>query len=249
MAVLHLLGTGAAFSDARRTTTMLAFENGGRTLVVDCGGDVVQRLQMSGVDLESIEALIVTHEHADHVGAFPLFMEKMWLAGRRAPIPVHGIDPAISQARRAWESFDTKGWKDVPEIQWHRVDHRPGAQVLRNERWHVTATPGIHPVPVVGLRVEAAGAGVVAYSCDTAFSDPIVAMARGADILVHEAQKTAVPGVHTSYEEAARAAFQSGTRRLILVHLPPGADEVDLADARRVFAHTALGNDGDRYDF
>jgi len=249
MAVLHLLGTGAAFSDARRTTTMLAFENGGRTLVVDCGGDVVQRLQVSGVELESIEAMIVTHEHADHAGAFPLFMEKLWLSGRQKPIPVYGIEPAISQARRAWESFDTRSWKGVPEIQWHRVEHRPGALVLRNERWHVTATPGIHSVPVVGVRVEAAGAGVVAYSCDTAFSEAIVEMSRGADILVHEAQKLSFPGVHTSYEEAARAAFHSGARRLILVHLPPGVGEDDLAEARRVFAHTGVGNDGDRHDF
>ena len=154
MAVLHLLGTGSAFSDARRTTTMLAFESGGRTLVVDCGGDVIQRLLVSGVDLAGIEAMIVTHEHADHVGGFPLFMEKLWLSGRRDPIPVYGIEQAIGQARRAWESFDTKGWKGVPEIQWHPVKHEPGAEVLRNQRWHVTATPGIHPVPVVGLRVE-----------------------------------------------------------------------------------------------
>jgi len=249
MAVLHLLGTGAAFSDARRTTTMLAFEHGGHTLVVDCGGDVIQRLQVAGVALESIEGLIVTHEHADHAGAFPLFMEKLWLSGRTAPIPVYGIEPALAQARRAWESFDTKIWQNVPEIQWHRFEHRAGAQVLRNERWHVTATPGIHSVPVVGIRVEAAGAGVVAYSCDTARSDAIVEMAKGADILVHEAQKLAFPGVHTSYAEAARSAFEAGVRRLILVHLPPGVEEADLEDARRVFAHTELGEDGGRHEF
>ncbi|HYH78642.1 MAG TPA: MBL fold metallo-hydrolase [Longimicrobium sp.] len=249
MAVLHLLGTGAALSDARRTTTMLAFEHGGRTLVVDCGGDVVQRLQVSGIPLESIEGMIVTHEHADHVGGFALFMEKMWLAGRREPIPVYGIEPALAQARRTWEGFDTSEWKDVPEIQWKTFAHRAGEQVLRNERWHVTATPGIHPVPVVGLRVEAAGAGIVAYSCDTARSAAIVELAKGADILVHEAQKAAARGVHTSYDEAARSAFEAGVRRLILVHLPPGVEEADLEDARKVFAHTGLGEDGGRHEF
>jgi len=249
MAVLHLLGTGAAFSDASRTTTMLAFEHMGHTLVVDCGGDVIQRLLVSGVELESIEALIVTHEHADHAGAFPLFMEKLWLSGRSRPIAVYGIEPAIAQARRAWESFDTRTWTGVPEIQWHRVDHEPGALVLRNERWHVTATPGTHSVPVVGIRVEAAGAGVAAYSCDTAFSEAIVEMSKGADIRVHEAQKLSFPGVHTSYAEAARAAFESGARRLILVHLPPGASEADLEEPRRTFARTELGVDGGRHEF
>ena len=249
MAVLHLLGTGSAFADARRTTTMLAFESGGHTLVVDCGGDVIQRLLVSGVDLEGIEGMIVTHEHADHVGGFPLFMEKLWLSGRRDPIPVYGIESAIGQARRAWECFDTKSWKGVPEIQWHRLKHEPGALVLRNERWHVTASPGIHPVPVVGLRVEAAGGGVVAYSCDTNPSPQITALAAGVDILVHEAQQQRHEGVHSTYEQAAEVALRAGARRLVLVHLPPGVEDADLAEARRVFAHTELGEDGRRYDF
>lgn len=249
MAVLHLLGTGSAFSDASRTTTMLAFESGGRTLVVDCGGDVIQRLQVAGVDLAGIEGMIVTHEHADHVSGFPLFMEKLWLSGRQDPIPVYGIEPAIAQARRAWEGFDTKTWKGVPEIQWRRVEHAPGAEVLRNERWHVTAAPGIHPVPVVGVRVEAAGGGVAAYSCDTSPSPEITALATGADILVHEAQEQRYEGVHSTYAEAAEVAAHAGARRLVLVHLPPGVSDADLAEARRIFAHTELGEDGRRYDF
>lgn len=249
MAVLHLLGTGAAFSDAHRTTTMLAFEHLGHTLVVDCGGDVVHRILASGIDLDSVEGMIVTHEHADHAGGFPLFMEKLWLAGRSRPIAVHGIEPALAQARRAWESFDTKSWKGVPEIEWRHVKHEAGAQLLRNERWHVTVAPGTHSVPVVGLRVEAAGAGVVAYSCDTAPSAGITALAAGADILVHEAQRTEFPGVHSSYEQAADVAFRAGARRLVLVHLPPAADGDDLEPARKVFGRLELGHDGGRYDF
>ena len=68
MPTLHLLGTGAALSDPHRTTTMLAFQGNGSVIVVDCGGDVVQRLMQAGVPLDQIEALIVTHEHADHAG-------------------------------------------------------------------------------------------------------------------------------------------------------------------------------------
>jgi ribonuclease Z len=248
MAVLHLLGTGSAFSDAHRTTTMLALENQGRTLVVDCGGDVIQRLLVAGIALEGIEGMIVTHEHADHVGGFPLFMEKLWLSGRRTPIAVYGIEPALAQARRAWESFDTADWQGVPPIEWHAVSHQPGAEVLRNERWRVTASPGIHPVPVVGVRVEAAGAGVVVYSCDTHPSPAITELARGADILLHEAQQQPTP-VHSTYEQAAEVARAAAARRLVLVHLPPGAREEHLAAAREIFPHTRLGEDGDRYEF
>ena len=249
MPVVHLLGTGAAVSDPSRTTTMLAFESQGRSVVVDCGGDVVQRLLAAGIDPAGIEAMIVTHEHPDHVSGFPLFMEKIWLLGRRDPIPVYGIRPAIDQARRAWEAFHTGGWKGVPDIHWHEVAHEAGARVLENERWRITAAPGIHGVPVVGLRVEdARGPGVAAYSCDTARSDLITELSRGADVLVHEATGTEQGG-HSTSEQAAEVAREAGAGRLVLVHLPPGVEDGQLAAARTIFPHVEFGTDGARYDF
>ena len=249
MAVVHLLGTGAGASGPQRTTTRLAFESGGRSIVVDCGGDVIQRLLSSGLEVDGIEALVVTHEHPDHCSAFPLFMEKIWLLGRRRPIPVYGIRPALDQARRVWEAFNTGGWEGVPEIQWHEVAYEPGAEVLSNERWRITAAPGIHGVPVIGMRVEdVAGGGVCAYSCDTARSPLITELSRGADLLVHEGTGTTLGG-HTTYPEAAEVAREAGAGRLVLVHLPAGVTDADLAEARTIFADTRLGEDGARYDF
>ncbi|MBB4634139.1 MBL fold metallo-hydrolase [Longimicrobium terrae] len=248
MATVHLLGTGAGFSGPERTTTMLAFESDGRSVVVDCGGDVVQRLLVSGVDLGGIEAMIVTHEHPDHVSGFALFIEKIWLSGRRDPLPVIGIRPAIDQARRVWEAFRTESW-DVPEIQWREVAHEAGAEVLVNERWRITCAPGVHGAPVVGLRVkDVRGGGVCAYSCDTAMCEPITEMSRGAGLLVHEATGTELGG-HTTREQAAQVAVQAGAGRLVLVHLPPAMTDELLDEARAIFPATEFGVDGARYDF
>lgn len=248
MATLHLLGTGAALSDAGRTTTMLAFESGDSVVVVDCGGDVLQRLMAAGLDPDRIEALVVTHEHADHVSGFPLFMEKIWLAGRRRPIPVYGPAPALSQARRIWEAFETGGWVGVPEIAWGEVALEEGAPVLESEAWRITAAPGTHSVPVIGLRVEdRRGGGVAAYSCDTEESDAIARMARGADLLVHEA--TGGFGGHTTVEGAARVAARAGAGRLVLVHLPPAVGDDELARARELFPGTEPGADGQSHPF
>lgn len=247
MPTLHLLGTGAGFSDARRTTTMLAFHDSGSTLVVDCGGDVVQRLQAHEIELATVAALVVSHEHPDHVAGFPLFMEKIWLSGRKRPIPIVGIAPALAQARRCWEAFHTGGW-DVPEMQWREVAHEEGAVVWEDHCWRVTAAPGIHSVPVIGVRVESRITGrVVAYSCDTERSDAITRLSRGADLLVHEA--TGGFGGHTSTEDAARVAAEAGAGRLVLVHLPPDVEDAGLAEARTIFPATEYGVDGARYDF
>ena len=248
MPTLHLLGTGAALSDASRTTTMLAFEAADSVVVVDCGGDVVQRLLAGGIDLDRIEALVVTHEHPDHVAGFPLFMEKIWLSGRRRPIPVHGPEAALAQARRTWETFSTGGWEGVPEIRWSPVALEEGAPVLESDAWRVTAAPGTHSVPVIGVRVEdRRGGGSAAYSCDTEESDAIARLARGAGILVHEA--TGGFGGHTTVEGAARVASRAGAERLILVHLPPEVDAGELARARETFSRIELGEDGTQHEF
>lgn len=248
MGKLHLLGTGAGLSDGNRTTTMLAFTGDGSTVVVDCGGDVVQRLLAAGIDLDSIEALIVTHEHPDHVSGFPLFMEKIWLSGRRRPIPLYGPEPALAQARRCFEAFDTSGWKGMPEIQWNRVALEEETPLLQGDDWRITATPGIHGVPVIGVRVEdVRTGGVVAYSCDTERSDAITVLARGADLLVHEASG-AYRG-HTTIEDAAHVARDAGAKRLILVHLPPDVADTELEPARAVFPAVELGSDGGSFSF
>lgn len=248
MPTLHLLGTGAALSDPHRTTTMLAFTDDTSTVVVDCGGDVVQRLLAAGIALDTITALIVTHEHPDHVSGFPLFMEKIWLAGRRRPIPVYGIEPALDQARRCFDTFDTSRWDGLPEIQWQPIPHEAGALVLDDASWHITAAPGIHSVPVVGLRVQSKKTNqVVAYSCDTEPADAIRDLARETDILVHEATG-AGPG-HSSAEQAATIAADANAEQLLLVHLPPDITDDDLHDARTAFAETALGEELGTYSF
>jgi ribonuclease Z len=248
MATLYLLGTGAAVSDPHRTTTMLALSSGGSTLVIDCGGDVVQRLLAASIDLDSIAGLIITHEHPDHAGGFPLFMEKIWLAGRRRPIAVYGIAPAIRQARIIYEAFNTSTWTGMPSIDWHEIPYEADAPVLENTHWSVTASPVKHAVPTVGLRfLEIRSGAVVAYSCDTEPTGRVVDLAANADILIHEATGDG-PG-HTGKEDAAKVAYDAGAKRLILVHLPPGLSESDLADARKLFPNTDLGEELGEYSF
>lgn len=250
MARLHLLGTGASVSDPHRTTTMLAIENDDSVVVVDCGGDVVQRLMASNVDLDHIAALIVTHEHADHVSGFPLFMQKIWIAGRRDPVDVYGIAPALEQAQRSFESFDMSGFKGLPEIRWHEVAHEARSTVLDDEHWQIVASPGTHSVPVIGLRVlDKAGGGVLTYSCDTEKSDAITELARQSVLLVHEANGD-ING-HATAQDAAKVALEAGVKEMLLVHLPPEAllGEAVIEEAREIFPNLAKGEEGGLYLF
>ena len=249
MSVLHVLGSGAAYSDGHRTTTMLALEGPSGVVVVDCGGDVVQRLLAHDLDPLRVTALVVTHEHADHVGGLPLMLERLWLAGRRAPLPVIGIAPAVAQAVRLHDAFDTSDWPGYAGIAPRVVDQEPGALVLDDADWRLTGTPGVHAEPVIGWRIAPTdGGGAAAYSCDTAFEHRIVELARGVELLLHEAAGSSSP-IHASACEAARVALEAKAGRLVLVHLPPGFDDAsaEVARARRVFPALEVGFDGARY--
>lgn len=227
---------------------MLAFDAGGSVIAVDCGGDAVHHILRAGLDLSSIEALILTHEHPDHVAGFPLFMEKIWLGKRERPIPVCGPRSALDQAKRLFESFDTSGWKGLPRIVWKEVELSSRARVWESEAWQITAAPGKHSVPVIGLRLEERETGsVAAYSSDTERSDEIARLADAAEILVHEA--TGGFSGHSSVQEAAHVARQAGAGKLILVHLPAEIDPAALAEARESFPDLELGEDGARFDF
>ena len=243
---VYLLGTGAAVSDPHRTTTMLAIEEAGRLFVIDCGGDAVQRCLQAGLDAGAMDGLYLTHEHPDHVSGFPLLIEKVWLLGREAPLPIYGIAPALDQARRAFATFDTASW-DLPELAWTVVDYEPDAVVLDDDTWRITASPVVHPPPTVGLRIESKATGaVVAYSCDTEPSPAVVELARDANLLIHEA--TGAGRGHSSMKQAAEIAAEADARRLVFVHLPPGDKTDDLQEARTVFEHAEIGEERGRYD-
>ncbi|MFP4227705.1 MAG: MBL fold metallo-hydrolase [Salinivenus sp.] len=250
MPSVHLLGTGAAISDPHRTTTMLAVTDDRsppRTLMVDCGGDALQRLQQCGPSIDSVSGLVITHAHMDHVSGFPLLMEKVWLDGRDRPLPVMGIEPALAQARRSWDAFEPvhAGWDGIPPIDWRPVDEAAGATVWDEAPWTVTAAPVPHgDTPTVGLRFEHDPTGrVLAYSCDTSGpADSVVERAADADILIHEANGGPSEN-HSTAAEAAQVADQAGVDRLVLVHLPPGDKSEELRRARQIFPHTDLGEE------
>lgn len=245
VANLYLLGTGAVVSDAHRTTTMLALDNGQELLLVDCGGDAVQRMKASGVDPKRLRRMIVTHEHADHCAGFPLLMERLWVEGLRGEFHVHGIPEAVGQVRRIFEAFNTDDWPEFPEIVWHEVENRPGALILDEGGWRITAAACLHPVPCIGLRVEDRVSGTsLYYSADTEPVSGQVEAARGVNLIVHEA--TGAFHGHASAEQAAELAAQTDAKKLILVHVPPDGPwrQTDLEAARKHFPETEIGDEG-----
>ncbi|MBW5444737.1 MBL fold metallo-hydrolase [Cohnella sp. CFH 77786] len=80
-----MLGTGSAFAKAFYNNNAL-LESGGRTLLVDCGITAPRALHELGKGFDEIDAVLVSHIHADHVGGLEEFAFQMKFIYRRKPV-------------------------------------------------------------------------------------------------------------------------------------------------------------------
>jgi ribonuclease Z len=283
-----LCGTSSPIPSPRRAEACTAVFAGGRMWIVDTGPGSWRTLALRRIRGEAIAAVLYTHLHSDHIGELGEFNLQTWVAGRPGPLRVYGPDGVAGLVHGFAEAYaaDTRfrvahhGAALLPPDRAAmvampvRVDGTGETRVLDEDGVVVTAFAVAHdPVrPAFGYRFEYGGRSVV-VSGDTAPSSNLVAQARGADVLVHEAQANAVvrimadaarevgesrvakilgdiPSYHTDPADAAREAVAAGVRLLVLTHFTPPPDNVLLA---RIFRRdlggvpprgVVLGEDG-----
>ena len=223
---------------------------GDAAYVVDCGNGVARQLVLAGVPLPALRHVFITHHHSDHNADYGNLLLLAWASGLRTPVDTWGPPPLGKMTRLFFEMnaadieariADEGRVPLAPLIHAHEL--RQGGKVLQDERLKVTAALVDHPPfeRAFGYRFDAPDRSIV-ISGDTAPSDNLIALARGADVLVHDALY--VPGVdrlvagvpnattlkrsilshHTTAEDAGRIAQAAGVKTLVLSHLVPPDD-------------------------
>jgi ribonuclease BN (tRNA processing enzyme) len=90
-------GDGAPCEDRNHASFLYRF--GQTTILIDCGEAVDRSYKASGLSYDAIDAIFLSHLHSDHVGGFFMFMQGMWLEGRRKPLKVYLPGRAIKPLR------------------------------------------------------------------------------------------------------------------------------------------------------
>jgi ribonuclease Z len=189
-----LLGTGSPALSVTRFGPSILVEAGDQTLVFDAGRGAAQRLNQLGVSFARINAVFLTHLHSDHVVGLPDLWLSGWLLSRRT-VPWELVGPAGTAAMAAHLAqafaFDLdirtkEGRQDPAGGRLAARDVEPGV-VYERGGVRVTAFLVDHGLvaPAFGYRIEY-DRRVVVFSGDTRFSPDLIAIARGADLLVHE---------------------------------------------------------------
>ena len=253
---LILLGTGGG-PRPRKTSAATAhvIVIDGVAYVVDCGDGVARQLAFANVPLPSLRHIFLTHQHSDHTADYGNLIWLAWTAGLRTRVDAWGPPPLERMTRLFFEMnaadittriADEGRVALAPLVHAHELT--AGGLVMQDERVKVTAALVHHPpvVPSFGFRFDTRDRSIV-FSGDTAPSTNLVALAKGADVLVHDALYA--PGVermtagvanattltqsilshHTTAEDAGRIAAEAGVKMLVLSHLVP-ADDPSITD-------------------
>ena len=236
MARVVILGTASAVPDAGHENTHFLVESGSRTILVDCPGSPIVRLQQVGTHADDLTDIILTHFHPDHVSGFAPLLMSLWLLGRKQPINVYGLAPTMERAEKMLALYDWDLWPNFFPVHFHTIPAEENACVIDDPEVCVVSSPVQHLIPTIGLRFKFEQIGkVVTYSCDTEPSPVVERLARNADVLIHESTGSSVG--HSPPARAGEIATRAGVGSLYLIHYPPQlvSTEKLLEEARQTF--------------
>jgi ribonuclease BN (tRNA processing enzyme) len=234
--------------------------------VVDCGYEVAAQLVAAGIALSRLRYVFITHHHSDHNAEYGNLFFLAWASGLRTAVHAYAPPPLAAMTQAFWESnrYDVEiriRDQGQPDPRPNLVAHEVTQEGLVHEDANVEVSAArVHhpPTDAWAYRFDAKDRSIV-ISGDTAYSENLIRLAQGADVLVHEvmyvpliervlasnpnreALVARVRAVHTTGEEVGRVARKAGVKTVVLSHLlnsRPGdgvTDEMWAADVRKEF--------------
>lgn len=220
--------------------------------MLDLGYATLPRLLscLGSAAADGIDAVIVTHTHADHMNDLHGLFRARWFGHRCGPpIPLYAPEGVLSRVA-ALEDDDAPAIAQV--FDWYPLPSAP--YVLGPFRLESRWLP--HFVPNAGIRLSSPNL-TIAYTGDTGPDPSVADLGRAADLFIIEAtdrhQHPSTPPVtsegpqmHMTAADAGRAATAARAQRLLLTHFWPGNDrDRSRAEAIRHFTgDVQLGEEG-----
>jgi len=257
----------------------------GTLYVIDAGDGAARRIAKAGFDVRNVGIIFLTHHHDDHTAGLGTLMSTAWDNQRTQPINVYGPPRTEELVKAAVQYFTISseiriadGGRTVPIAEvFFGHDVNPGI-VYQDGNVKVTAAENTHfefhtgaaagKFKSYGYRFETADR-VVVFTGDTGPNDAIMTLARGADLLVSEANsveermkllmttrqwqvmteaeqagiKRQMAQGHLTTDDVGRMAAKAGVKTVVLTHVTSKPDNDYsswIADVKKYFSGDVL---------
>lgn len=217
---ITFLGVGEAFDENLPNTSLLIrteYQEEPVTVLLDCGYSVPPRFWQLGLDVETLDAVWISHFHADHAFGLPALLVRLWEEKRSKDLYFLG--------QKGIESFVLKcldlaypNFLQRLEFSLRFMEVEPGEPVTAlGMSWRTAVND--HPQRDLALRLDVEGTSLF-YSGDGRPTAETGALAAGVNLIVHEAFHLSkdIPG-HGTIAGCLDMAQSCGARRLALVHI------------------------------
>ena len=198
-------------------------------MLVDCGATSLTALRRCGLEPGEVAAVFVSHLHGDHFAGLPFLILDGQFSRRTEPLTVVGPAGIATRLPEAMECLFPGSSTANRRFAVNVVEVRPGGTV-RAAGVEATAWEADHPsgAPALLLRLLVGGK-VIAYTGDTAWTDALIEVAAGADLLIAEAyyRDKAVP-FHLRLTDLESHRAELACHRMVLTHM--SADMLERLD-------------------
>ncbi|WP_405977714.1 MBL fold metallo-hydrolase [Streptomyces sp. NBC_00158] len=218
---LTVLGSATPYASVDNPCSGYLVDGGGTRVWVDAGSGTLAQLQRH-VTLDGLDAIWLSHLHADHSADLLTAYYAALYADIRLPAPIPLYGPPGTADRLV--HFLTNSATRSPVEEAFAVQELYDGHEARVGSLTLTSRAVAHGIPAFAVRVDADGGGSLVYSGDTAPCPALTRLAEGCDVLLCEAESDRPPAdgeqqVHHTPEDAGDTASAAGAARLVVTHV------------------------------
>lgn len=217
---VQFVGTGDAFGSGGRLQTCIHVSAPGGNFLLDCGCSSLIGLRHFKLAVDQIDTVIVSHLHGDHFGGIPfLLLDGHYFTKRTRPLTVIGPQGLQTQVEAALDVLypgTLDGGVDFPLIY---RELSPG-DLLHQDSLEIRAWQMCHGGSDRSLGLQVTGNGKrISYTGDTEWTDNMVPLAAGADLMICECFQYDQPTPsHLDYMTLLEKRSQLDCRQIVLTH-------------------------------
>ncbi|RMD54791.1 MAG: MBL fold metallo-hydrolase [Nitrospirae bacterium] len=233
---ITVLGSGTCVPSLKRSNCSILIEFDTYKVLLDCGSGTIRRILEAGINIRDITHIFFSHLHPDHTGGLASFLfSSKYPKEREKPLVIFGgrgfgdFYRELNRIYRDWIRFD--------KLKIDELDTE-GAAHIDYKEFSVDSLPMNHTPESIGIKVTSRGGKSIVYSGDTDYTENLIELSRGVDILFCE---SALPDAlkvsgHLTPSLAGEIAKRAGVKKLVLTHFYPECEDVDIiAECRKTY--------------